>query len=219
MSAAERPLHHEREFLLPKGAAMLSDSLPHDDVRARIAQRGCPAGRILQEERFQGAGDEVDAWKPTRQLRRWLLTGARRSAEDGTVDIWMAKPDCKRQLRTCRDSEHTGPFGKYRYAKPRRCPPSEVVDEELLVCREPVRVEARRILGEPQSFVGEPVNADDHCRGHVQRCETRAPLRDQLSITGEYDCLRRARWNINGDPTPTVVVERLGDQISCHGRR
>jgi len=38
-----------------------------------------------------------------------------------------------------------------------------------------------------------------------------APLRDHLTVTGEYDGLGRTRWDVDGDLPTTVVIERLGD--------
>jgi len=46
-----------------------------------------------------------------------------------------------------------------------------------------------------------------------------APLRDQLAITGEDYCLRRNWRDVHRHLPATVVVERLGDELSRDGRR
>jgi hypothetical protein len=55
------------------------------------------------------------------------------------------------------------------------------------------------------------VRADDHGRWHVGAFKKPAPLRDHLTVTGEYDGLGRTRWDVDGDLPTTVVIERLGD--------
>ena len=69
---------------------------------------------------------------------------------------------------------------------------------------------------EPQRLVGRPVHADDHRRRYVGRLEEPAPLRDQLTVTGEDDRLGRIRRDVHRDLPTTVVLERLGDQLSRH---
>ena len=67
---------------------------------------------------------------------------------------------------------------------------------------------------EPQRLVGQPVYTDDHRGRYVGRLEEPAPLRDQLTVTGEHDCLGRIRRDVHRDLPTTVVVERLGDELS-----
>ena len=39
-------------------------------------------------------------------------------------------------------------------------------------------------------------------------------MRDQLTVTGEDDCLGRISRDIHRDPPTTVVIECLGDDLS-----
>jgi hypothetical protein len=55
----------------------------------------------------------------------------------------MPKPKSKSQFTTRRDAEHRGTFSGQRHAKPRFRPLENVIDEELLVCRETLGVKAR----------------------------------------------------------------------------
>jgi hypothetical protein len=45
-----------------------------------------------------------------------------------------------------------------------------------------------------------------------------APLRDQLAITSEHDCLGRNWRDVHSNLPTTVVAERLGDELSRNGR-
>src|SRR4029450_9074991 len=83
--------------------------------------------------------------------------------------------------------------------------------EKPLVCGRASWVKARRVLVEPQRFVGYAVRADDHGRRHVCWLEKGARLRDHLAITGEYDRLGRIWRDVHGDLPATIVVERLSD--------
>ena len=68
---------------------------------------------------------------------------------------------------------------------------------------------------EPRHLFGQPMYADDHRGRHVGRFEEPAPLRDPLTVTGEYDCLGRIRRDVHRDLPPSVVLEqRLGDELS-----
>src|SRR5256885_11935064 len=76
---------------------------------------------------------------------------------------------------------------------------------------------------EPQRLIGQAVNTDDHRGRYVGRLEDSAPLRDQLTVTGEHDCLGRIWRDVHRDLPTTVVLERLGDEFSrgwlvIHGR-
>jgi hypothetical protein len=55
----------------------------------------------------------------------------------------MPKSQSEGQFSTRRDAEHRGTFGRQRYAKTRLHPSANLLDEELLVCREPLRLQAR----------------------------------------------------------------------------
>ena len=67
---------------------------------------------------------------------------------------------------------------------------------------------------EPQRLIGQPVDTDDHRGRYVGRLEELAPRRDQLAVAGEHDCLGRSRRDIRRDLPSTVVLERLGDELS-----
>src|SRR5215469_3537291 len=67
---------------------------------------------------------------------------------------------------------------------------------------------------EPQRLIGQAVNTDDHRGRYVGRLEDSAPLRDQLTVTGEHDCLGRICRDVHRDLPTTVVIERLGDDLS-----
>src|SRR5215469_11241173 len=67
---------------------------------------------------------------------------------------------------------------------------------------------------EPQRLIGQAVYTDDHRGRYVGRLEDSAPLRDQLTVTGEHDCLGRICRDVHRDLSATVVIERLGDDLS-----
>src|SRR6516225_9910137 len=67
---------------------------------------------------------------------------------------------------------------------------------------------------EPQRLIGQAVNTDDHGGRYLGRLEDSAPLRDQLTVTGEHDCLGRICRDVHRDLPATVVIERLGDDLS-----
>ena len=58
-SAPEGPRDHGGELGLPERIAVVPDPLGHHDVRAGIAQRVRPPGRVLEEPRLERAGDEI----------------------------------------------------------------------------------------------------------------------------------------------------------------
>jgi len=141
-SRSKRPRHHERELLAPERTAVRPGPLRHHNVRTRIAQRDCPPGRVLKEERLQRARNEVRARNRTRHHPRRTVPRARRGAEDRTIDVRMPKPNRERQLPTRRDAEHRGAIGGQRDPESRPRPAADVPNEKLLVCREPFRVKA-----------------------------------------------------------------------------
>ena len=49
---------------------------------------------------------------------------------------------------------------------------------------------------EPQRLIGQPVNTDDHRGRDVGRLKEATPLRDQLTVTGEHDCLGRIQRDL-----------------------
>src|SRR5215472_17477065 len=76
---------------------------------------------------------------------------------------------------------------------------------------------------EPFRLIGQAVYTDDHRGRYVGRLEHSAPLRDQLTVTGEDDCLGRICRDVHRDLPTTVVIERFGDDLSrswlvVHGR-
>src|SRR6516162_1968269 len=144
--SSECPRHHQRELFLPECVTVRPSSLIHEYLRICIAQRVRPPPCVLKEERLLCAGDKVCARKRARHNARRVVTTARRGAEDRTVDIWMTKPKSEGQLSTRRDAEHCGMFSAQLHAKLRLRPSANVLDEELLVCRETSRLQARRVL-------------------------------------------------------------------------
>src|SRR5580698_8266425 len=177
-SSSESPRHHQRKLFLPECATVRPGSLIHDDIRICIAQRVRPSPCVREEERLLCAGDKVCARKRTRHNARRPVTAARRGTQDRTEDMWMSKPKSERQLSTRRRAEHGGTFSGERHAKPRLRPSANVLDEELLVCREPLRLKARRVLMEPQHLIGQPMYTDDQCGRYVGLLEQPAPLGD-----------------------------------------
>src|ERR1051326_1676766 len=123
----------------------------------------------------------------------------------------MPEPDGERELSTRRDTEHGGTADGQRDAEARPHPPAYDFDEEPLVRSEPLWGKARRILMEPQCLVGQAMRTDDHRGRYVSRLKDTAPLRNQLAITGEHNCLRLLRWDIYRDLPATVVLKHLGD--------
>ena len=112
-------------------------------IRACIAQRDRPSGRVVEEEGLQRAGDEVHARNRTRHHASRLVARSRRAGEDRTVDVRMPKPKGERELSTRRDTEHRGAFGGQRDSEPRPRPSADVLDEKPLMCREAFRVKDR----------------------------------------------------------------------------
>jgi hypothetical protein len=216
--AAKRPRHHQRELFSPQRVAVRPDPLGHDNVRTRVAQRDGPAGRVLEKERLQRASDEVRTRKRIRHHGRRSVTSARRRAEDRTVDVGMAKPDGERELSTCGNTKYRRALGGQRDSETRPRPLADVLDEELLVRREPLRVKDRRVLVEPQHLVVGPVSTDNHRRRGVGGLKDAAPPRDQLAVTCEHDCLGRNWRYVHRHLPTTVVVKPLGDELSRGGR-
>jgi len=211
---SERPRHHQRELGPPERVAMGCDPFAHHDVGARVAQRDGPAGRVGEEERLQGAGDEVRARDPVRQHARRLVARARRAGENRTVDVGVPQPEGERELPARRGAEHRGALRGQRDPEPRPRPPAHVRDEEPLVRREPLRVKDRRVLLQPQRLIRQPVHPDDHHRRHAGRLEGPAPPRDSLAIAGEHHRPGRLRRDVHRDRPAAVVVKRLGDKLS-----
>ena len=69
-----------------------------------------------------------------------------------------------------------------------------------------------------QRLIGQPVHADDHRGRHSGRLQDSSPLRYQLAVTGEHDCLGRIRREVHRDLPATVVLQRLGDELSRDGQ-
>ncbi len=205
--------------LLARMLPVRPSSLVHDNIRTRVTQRVRPPSSVRQEERLLRASDKVYARERTRHNGRRLVTAARRGAEHRTVDMWMAKPKSEGQLPARRDAKHRSPFTGKRHAKPRLRPSSNILDEELLVCREPFRLKARRVLVEPLHLIAQPMDAYDHCGRYAGLLDQPAPLRDSLTVTGKDDCFGRIRWHVHRDPPSTVVLEGLGDELfqDCAG--
>src|ERR1700733_15429653 len=61
------------------------------------------------------------------------------------------------------------------------------------------------------------MRTDDHRGRYAGRLKDTAPLRNQLAITGEHDCLGRLRRDIHRALPATVVLKCLGDELSCDG--
>src|SRR5690242_11511462 len=96
---------------------------------------------------------------------------------------------------------------------------AHVFDEELLMCRETLRIEHRQILVEPCVVIGETVDTDDHRGRRVGGLEDRGQSRDVPStVTGEDNGLRGNRRDVHRDLATTVVVERLADELTSSGR-
>lgn len=128
---------------MPERITVRSDTLGHHYFGTGIAECGRPLGGVVVEERLQGARDEVYARERTRHDARRLVGAARRGAEDRAVDVWMPKSDGESQLPARRDTEHRRAFGRQPDSETRSHPSAHVFNEELLVCREPLRLKAR----------------------------------------------------------------------------
>src|SRR5580658_6318945 len=130
----------------------------------------------------------------------------------------MPNPQGERQLSSRRVTEYRCALGWQRDSETRPGPSADVLDEELLVCREPFGVKDRRVFMKPRHLFGQPVHTDDHRGRYVGRFEEGAPLRDPLAVACKYDCLGRIRRDVHRDQTTSVVVEkRLGDELSRDG--
>src|SRR4051812_10745702 len=126
----------------------------------------------------------------------------------------MPKPDGEREFSTGRDSERRGAFGRQRDAETPAHPSADVLDEKRLVGGESFWAESWRVLMEPPCLIGRPVETNDHRGRYVGSLEDPAPLRDQLTVRGEHDCVRNTRRDVHRDLPTTVVIERLGYEIS-----
>ena len=67
---------------------------------------------------------------------------------------------------------------------------------------------------EPQRFISHAVRADDHDRWHVRSLKSPAPLRDQLTVTGEDDRLRWLRRDVHRDLSAIIVGECLDENFA-----
>src|SRR6185436_352066 len=67
---------------------------------------------------------------------------------------------------------------------------------------------------EPLRLIGQPMDTDQHRRRYVKRLDGSAPLRDQLTVPCEHDCLDWSWRDVNRDLPTTVVSESLGDEVS-----
>ena len=65
----------------------------------------------------------------------------------------------------------------------------------------------------PPRLIGQPVNTDDHRGRHAGCFQDLTPLRDELTVTGEHDCLGRVRRHVHRDLPSTVILERLGNEL------
>src|SRR6516225_2825343 len=217
LSPSERPRDHQRKLLLPEGIAVRPRPLVHHDVRTCVAQCAPPPSGVLEKERLLRAGDQVRARNRVWHHGGRSVAAARRGAEDRTVDIGMPEPDGEREFSARRNTEHRGTAGERRESETGPHPPSYVLDEEPLMCGEPLRIKVRRVLAQPQRLTGHAMCTDNHRDRHARSLEASSPLRDQLAITGEHDRLWRLRWNVRGYLPATVVLERLGDEPSGRG--
>jgi hypothetical protein len=137
-SSSECPRH-------PSAAAPLA--------RSGAALRNRPPSLILIKN---GSGVPATRYTPGecgRHQRGWLTPRARWGAEDRARDVGTAKTVSERQFSACRNSTDRGPIGPQRYTETPCRPPVDVVHEELLVRREALRVETRRILLKPECFI------------------------------------------------------------------
>ena len=73
--AAKCPGHHQRELVSPERVAVRPGPLGHDHVRTCVAQRACPPGRVLVEERLPRAEPR---YRNERDPREHAHDGARR---------------------------------------------------------------------------------------------------------------------------------------------
>src|SRR5579884_3191941 len=140
---SECPCHHERKLFSPECAAVRPDSLTHGDIRTCIAQRFRPFSCVPEKEWFFYTGNKVRAWKRGQHHGGWLVTSARRGAEDSAVHLRMPKPKSESQLSACRDAKDRGTPRGQIYAEARLRPPADILDEELLVGCEPFRFKAK----------------------------------------------------------------------------
>ena len=173
---SERPCDHQRQFIsphrmvVPATRSLMTTSAPascsaaaHRVAFSRKNGSSVPATRYA---RGNGPGNVVGR----------LVPGARRGGEHRAVDTRMPEPDGERELPTRRHAEHRGACGRQRDAEPRPRPSPDVLHEEPLVRREPLRVEARRVLLEPLLLVRRAMDADDHGGRDARRLEGPTPL-------------------------------------------
>jgi hypothetical protein len=76
---------------------------------------------------------------------------------------------------------------------------------------------------EPSRLISQAMYTDNHRGRYVGRLEDSAPLRDPLTVTREHNCLGRIWRDVHRYLPTTVVLERLGNNLSrgwlvLHGR-
>jgi hypothetical protein len=131
----------------------------------------------------------------------------------------MAKAHGEREFSPDGGTPHRGAPGGQRDPETRLHPLADVFDEELLVCREAFRIKHRRVLLEPRVVLGKPVDTDDHRSPRAGGLEDLGQPRDMPpTVTGEDDGLGGARRDVHRDLAATVVLERLGDELSSYAR-
>lgn len=176
--------HHQRELLLQNA----SPCDPSRSVRTTSppAPRSASAHRVALSRKNGSCvpATRVGARHRARHRRGRPVAGARRGGEDHVVDVGMAEPHGERELGTRRHAEHRGPVGGQFDREARTGPQTHVIDEELLVCREPFGIEgergcapARRVLLQPQRRIIRTVCADDHREWEVGGLEDASPGR------------------------------------------
>jgi hypothetical protein len=120
-------------------------------LRRRLAQP--PTEPHSHKEWLRRAGNQVHAGGVRAASARVVDTPRPVGRRRPRPDVGMAKTDSERQFSACRNSTDRGPIGPQRYTETPCRPPVDVVHEELLVRREALRVETRRILLKPECFI------------------------------------------------------------------
>lgn len=118
---------------------------------------------------MEGRDERCNSQRLTTRPRRTVVRAPRSTRPSARVQA-RAHSSRRRASSACvKANSRSRACRGHSQSEARSYPCTDVLDEESLVHGKPFRVEARRILVEPQGFVGHAVRADYHRRRYVGR--------------------------------------------------
>ena len=106
---------------------MRSHPLLHHDVRAGIPKCVRPTDRVVEEERLEGARNQVRPWDALGEIRCRSESRARGAAEHRPEDVRMPQPERDGEFPTRRRAEDRRALGGQRDAESRPHPPADIL--------------------------------------------------------------------------------------------